>query len=137
MTFSTSRRRLLGGAAALTALAALPARAAAAPPFEARGVVSPPLWALLQRELLHAHTAACEAFFARYFDERGYLQAFIRWGANDGPDDAIENVNEWPHLHALGGSDRILELYKKAWEGHLHQYTEAKTVQVPLAREGM
>jgi hypothetical protein len=137
MNPTPSRRAFLGSAAGLAAAAALPARAAGAESLEARNTVSPPEWALLQRELLHAHTAACEAFFARYFDERGYLQAYIRWGANDGPDDAIENVNEWPHLHALGGSDRILELYKKAWEGHLRQYTEARTVQVPFAREGM
>lgn len=97
----------------------------------------PPEWALLERELFRANADACEEFFARYFDERGYLLAFVRWGSNDGPDDAIENVNEWPHLHALGGSDRILELYKKAWEGHLRQYTEAKTTHVPFAKDGM
>jgi hypothetical protein len=99
--------------------------------------MSPPEWALLQRELLSAHTAACEAFFDRYFDERGYFRCFERWGANDGPDDAIENVNGWAHLHALGGSDRILQLYRKAWEGHLRQYSEARTRDVPFAREGM
>ena len=38
----------------------------------------------------------------KYFDDRGYLQCFVRWGANDGPDDAFENFNRWPELHALG-----------------------------------
>ena len=33
----------------------------------------PPGWALLERELLRANTAACQEFLARYFDERGYL----------------------------------------------------------------
>ena len=28
-------------------------------------------------------------------------------------------------------------MYKLAWEGHLRQYTEARTVEVPFAREGM
>ena len=32
----------------------------------------------------------------------------MRWGANDGPDDAFENFNRWPELHALGASDEIL-----------------------------
>ena len=41
-------------------------------------------------------------FFDKYFDARGYLQCFVRWGANDGPDDAFENFNRWPELHALG-----------------------------------
>ncbi len=97
----------------------------------------PPPWALLERELLRAQTLACHEFFDRYFDERGYLICIPRWGGNDGPDDAIENLTGWPILHALGASDTILHMYKKAWEGHLRQYTEAKTVQVPLARDGM
>ena len=97
----------------------------------------PPPWALQQRELIRANTTACRQFFEKYFDDRGYLLCLERWGAADGPDDAIENVADWPILHALGASDEVLRMYKKAWEGHLKQFTEAKTVQVPLAREGM
>src|SRR6185436_15910631 len=51
--------------------------------------------------------------------------------------DAIENVNEWPLLHALGADDDVRLMVEKAWEGHLRQYTLAKTVEVPLARDGM
>ena len=40
-------------------------------------------------------------------------------------------------MHALGGSDDVLALIKKAWEGHLRQYTLAKTRDVPFARDGM
>ncbi|MEZ4729829.1 MAG: hypothetical protein R3E79_22075 [Caldilineaceae bacterium] len=58
-------------------------------------------------------------------------------GGNDGPDDAAENFLNWTMLYALGAPASVLEIYKKAWEGHLRQYTEAKTVEVPLAREGM
>jgi hypothetical protein len=97
----------------------------------------PPSWALLERELLRANTAACKEFFARYFDERGWLLCVERWGGDDGPDDAIENCTDWPILHALGAPDTILRLYKKAWEGHLRQYTLAKTVKVPFAKDGM
>jgi hypothetical protein len=97
----------------------------------------PPAWALLQRELLRANTAACKEFFARYFDERGWLLCVERWGGDDGPDDAIENCTDWPVLHALGAPDILLRMYKKAWEGHLRQYTLAKTVKVPFARDGM
>ena len=104
---------------------------------EATDPISPPHWALLERELLRAQATACEAFFARYFDERGYLKCIPRWGGDDGPDDAAENLLNWTLLHALGASDTVLELYKKGWEGHLRQYTEAKTVEVPMARDGM
>jgi hypothetical protein len=98
---------------------------------------SPPHWALLERQLISAQTAACEAFYERYFDERGYLLCVPRWGGDDGPDDAAENLLNWTMLHALGAPDRILQLYKCGWEGHLRQYTEAKTTEVPFARDGM
>jgi hypothetical protein len=99
--------------------------------------MSPPGWALLERELLRANVRACQEFYSRYFDDRGYLQCVERWGGDDGPDDAIENVNDWPVLYALGGSETVLTLFKKAWEGHLRQYTAAKTKDVPFARDGM
>jgi hypothetical protein len=99
--------------------------------------VAPPTWALLERELLRAQERACEEFFGRYFDDRGYLECVERWGGDDGPDDAIENVNDWPVLYALGASETILARFKKAWEGHLRQYTEARTTEVPFARDGM
>jgi hypothetical protein len=99
--------------------------------------MSPPAWALLERELLRANAAACREFSEHYFDERGYLRCIERWGGDDGPDDAIENCTDWPLLHALGAPDDVLGLYKKAWEGHLRQYTAAKTKEVPFARDGM
>ena len=99
--------------------------------------VSPPAWALLERHLLDENAKACHEFFDKYFDERGYLLCVVRWGGDDGPDDAIENCNDWPLLHALGANDDILSMYKKVWDGHLRQYTEAKTKVVPFARKGM
>ncbi len=99
--------------------------------------MNPPTWALLEREVLNAGSEACREFFHKYFDERGWLLCVERWGGDDGPDDAIENCNDWPILHALGAPDEIRTLYLKAWEGHLRQYTLAKTTQVPFARDGM
>jgi hypothetical protein len=134
-----SRRSFVLGTAAMCAYAtARPSAALAAQPvLEVTAPMDAPEWALLERQLLHAHTAACEAFFDRYFDQSGFLLCVPRWGGDDGPDDAIENVNDWPHIHALGGSDRIREMYRKAYEGHVRQYTMAKTTDVPFARDGM
>ena len=99
--------------------------------------MAPPAWAKLERQLLAENTPACREFFDKYYDRRGYLQAFLRWGANDGPDDAFENFNRWPELHALGGDDEILRTYLTAWEGMTRQYSEAKTTDVPAGRDGM
>jgi hypothetical protein len=32
-------------------------------------------------------------------------------------------------LHALGGPEEVLTLWRKGWEGHLKQYTEAHTIE--------
>src|SRR5438067_13931752 len=50
--------------------------------------VSPPAWALLERELLRANAPACGEFFERYLDQNGYLLCVERWGGDDGPGDA-------------------------------------------------
>src|SRR5262245_17613500 len=99
--------------------------------------LSPPAWALLERKLLEANATACREFFDKYFDERGWLLCVERWGGDDGPDDAIENCTDWPIVHALGGADDVLRMYKRAWEGHLRQFTLAKTTNAPSAKNGM
>lgn len=98
--------------------------------------MSPPSWALLQRQLLDENSKAVEAFAERYLDGRGYLRHTPRWGTLDGPDDAIETFYNWTLLHALGGSDSVLELYKKGLEGHLKQYGELRTELTTLASNG-
>ena len=62
-------------AIAVAIVSAAPLRLEAAQPATVRldRTVSPPEWALLERQLLVANTAACREFFGRYFDERGYL----------------------------------------------------------------
>ncbi len=97
----------------------------------------PPGWALLERELFKANVSACREYYARYFDSRGFLECVERWGGDDGPDDAIENLTDWPLLHMLGADDSVRDLYLTAWEGHLRQFTAAKTSQVEFARDGM
>ena len=132
----TNRRRLLAGTGVAALGFGVAGRAQAAP-LHIATPMEVPTWAVLQRELLRANAEACEVFYARYFDERGYFLHFERWGANDGPDDTIENVNDWPLLHALGGSDRVKAMYTQAWEGHLRQFTEAKTTEIEIGRQGM
>ena len=42
----------------------------------------------------------------------------------------------WTLLHALGGSDSVLQNYKKALEGHYKQYGELRTTLTKLAENG-
>ena len=98
--------------------------------------MSPPVWALLERELLKQSSLACDRFAGKYLDSRGYLAHTPRWGTLDGPDDAIETFYNWTLLHALGGSDSVLRNYKKALEGHLLQYKELRTVKTKIAENG-
>ncbi len=99
--------------------------------------MAPPAWALAERALLEANGDAAEEFAGKYLDDRGFLRCVERWGGNDGPDDAMENFQNWTLAYALGGDERVLDLYKKAWEGHLIQYTRAKAPSVDMARDGM
>lgn len=131
-----SRRTFLAASGALLAAPA----AFAGPPARPIRITSPmatPAWARLQRRLLAANMAACEAFYAKYVDANDALKVFVRWGANDGPDDAAEATNDWVTLHALGAPDRLLTLAQRFWDGHIRQYSAAKTVDVAIARQGM
>ncbi len=133
-----SRRAFLMGTAAACAAVIVPLPACAESVITIGAPMDPPEWALLQREVLHAHTAACVKFFRRYFNPAtGWLETTERFGGDDGPDDSIENVNDWPHAYALGGDDILKDMYTKAYEGHVRQYSAAKTVDVPIGRLGM
>lgn len=96
-----------------------------------------PGWAVLERQLLTDTIPAAKEYYAKFYDDRGYVQCFVRWGANDGGDDAFENFNRWPEFHAMGADDELLRLYMKANDGMIKQYTEAKTVETPAGRQGM
>jgi hypothetical protein len=99
--------------------------------------MAPPAWAVLERRILDASAPALVEFYKKYYDDRGYVQCVLRWGADDGPDDAFENFAGWPELHALGASDEVLRLYRKGHDGMIAQYTAARTTEVPAGRGGM
>ncbi|MBL8241318.1 MAG: hypothetical protein JNM66_28095 [Bryobacterales bacterium] len=98
--------------------------------------MAPPAWALLERELLKYNSLAVDEFAKKFMDERGYLAHTPRWGTLDGPDDAIETYWNWTLLHALGGSDTVLEHFNRGQEGHWRQYNELRTKLTALAANG-
>ncbi|MEX2300251.1 MAG: hypothetical protein WD733_04905 [Bryobacterales bacterium] len=111
--------------------------AASGPVISAERGMPPPAWALAERELLRAASLGAEAFYGKYVDEQGFLRCVERWGGNDGADDAMENFSSWTLLYALGADESVLDLYKKAWEGHLRQYTQARVPGIEMAENGM
>jgi len=124
----------------LVGVLALEAAAAPKPPAVVISIdttMEAPSWAVLERRVLDTSAPAMTEFYHKYYDDQGRVQCVLRWGADDGPDDAFENFAGWPEFHALGGSDETLRLYMKGLEGMLRQYTEAKTTQVPAGRRGM
>jgi hypothetical protein len=110
--------------------------AVAQDPIRITSPMSPPTWALLEREVLDASSNSVREFYDHFFDERGYLLHIPRWGALDGTDDAIENFKNWTILHALGASDEVLRLYKKGLEGTYRQYSEVTTTSTDVATQG-
>jgi len=99
-------------------------------PFEPKIIeinerMAPPSWALKERLLLQESAKAIGIFDQKYMTEEGYLKIHVRFGGADGPDDAGENFSTWPLLYSLGADDSGLQLYKKAWNGHIKQYSEA------------
>ncbi len=117
-------------------LLAVPALQGQTPTIAIDTPMPPPAWALMERALLDANSEAVERFAAKYIDDRGYLLHTPRWGTLDGPDDAIETYFNWTLLHALGGSNQVLDLYRKGLEGHLRQYGELRTELTELSRNG-
>jgi hypothetical protein len=96
-----------------------------------------PAWALAERALLAINAEGAKAYAKQYHDARGYLKTPERWGVSDGPDDAMENIRNWPIAHALGGPDALIEEWERAWEGHLQQFTNAKVPEVEAAKAGI
>ena len=137
----TARNRASKGVGRLTLLVGTIALTVGSLAAEVRIVIDtampPPAWALAERELLEANARGAKAFFHRYLDDRGYLLCVERWGGLDGPDDAMENFNNWPLAYALGAPESLLQVYKRAWEGHLRQYTEVKAPGIEMAENGM
>jgi len=97
----------------------------------------PPDWALAERALLRANAEAAREFYRKYVDDRGFFRCIERWGGNDGPDDTMETIHNWPLLYALGGSESVMQMFQKAWEGHLVQFTQAKAPGIEVAKNGM
>ena len=87
--------------------------------------MTPPHWALLERQLLEENTRFVKAFANKYINPiTGHFECEEHWGGSDGPDDVMENFYNWPLLYVLGAPKSTLDLFKFIWNGHINQYSE-------------
>jgi hypothetical protein len=96
-----------------------------------------PAWAIAERELIALNGEGAALWARKYLDNNGHLRGVANFGIEDGPDDAVESIRNWPLAHAVGGPESIIDLWDMAWEGHLDQYSKAKDPSTEIAREGM
>jgi hypothetical protein len=100
-------------------------------------VMPAPGWALAERELLRLNAQGVDLWAERYLDANGFVRGEPHYGIEDGPDDAVESIRNWPLAHALGGPESIIQQWHRAWEGHIEQYTIAKDPSTEIAKDGM
>lgn len=132
--------RRIGSFVSVVACSSLLSGAGAQPSSQPIVLATPmtaPAWALAQRALIDANSEGVETYATRFLDARGHLPAEPRWGVNDGPDDLMENIRNWPLAHAIGGADSIIDAWQKAWEGHLDQFSRAKIAALDITRDGI
>jgi len=88
--------------------------------------LEPPLWALLERRLIHELSASVQPYLEKYTRFDGSLI----WGGSgaqhgrDDVDDFYEAFYNWPLLYLLGGADSLLELSHRQWEAVTRQLTD-------------
>ena len=88
------------------------------------GLIDPPEWALLQRQLIDTANEAAEAFVDKYTRDDGTLIWRDEWPGMDGSDDPYEGFSSFPLFYALGGSERVHQLAHRQWEAITRQFTD-------------
>ncbi|MBO9600369.1 MAG: hypothetical protein J7559_21435, partial [Cohnella sp.] len=85
---------------------------------------SPPIWAILERELFVRMAEAVDVLIEKYVKSDGTLL----WPTNethsdiDGLDDTYESFHNWPLLYLLGGDDKFLRYSNRQFEAITKQF---------------
>ncbi len=90
-------------------------------------LITPPIWAVLERQLIDVMSQSVHSFLAKYTHPAGARQHELIWRdelpSRDGADDFYESFYNWPLLYLLGGSDDLLALGLRQWEAMTRQLT--------------
>jgi hypothetical protein len=99
----------------------------------------PPAWVAAERTLLESSGEIAQVYAASHFDAAGHAIRAVppAWGVGDGPDDIMGYIRSWPLAYIMGGPASLVDTYRRLWEGHLQQYTDAKVPEVEAAKDGI
>jgi hypothetical protein len=101
-------------------------------------LITPPTWAVLERELIDVMNRSVHTFLAKYTHADGPRQHELIWReelpGRDGADDFYESFYNWPLLYLLGGSDELLALGLRQWEATTRQLTRLGLVHKEYER---
>jgi len=86
--------------------------------------MAPPEWALLERQLIDTLNGAGVEFYNTYVEEDGSVEYKERYESGMNSSDDLYEAFKGFSLHtAMGGSDELSRLHRKAWEGITRQFT--------------
>ncbi|WP_127582526.1 hypothetical protein [Paenibacillus koleovorans] len=93
------------------------------------GLHSPPLWAIMQRQLIELMNDTMEVVLDKYVHPDGSL----KWPVSDAYqgigslDDTYESFHNWPLFYALGGADKFKASSFRQWEAITRQFEKVNT----------
>ena len=125
--------------AVAAAAPAAPAPAVPGTTIAIDNAMPPPAWVAAERTLLESSGEIAQVYAASHFDSAGHAIRTVppAWGAGDGPDDIIALTRDWPLAYIMGGPESLVDTYRRLWEGHLEQYTDAKVPEIDAAKDGI
>ena len=87
--------------------------------------MSPPAWAVKERELLALNSQAAELFDQAYVLPNGGINVVYEHGGGvEAPDDLLEYIHKLPLLYPLGADEVTWNLWWKVWQGSIKQCTK-------------
>lgn len=86
-------------------------------------MLNPPIWAVLERQLITTMDQCVEPFIAKYTRPDGALLWDDRQSARLRSDAFYESIHNWPLFSVLGGGNHVLPLAIRVWEGITRQLT--------------
>jgi len=97
--------------------------------------MTPPAWALAERELLDVDSQIAKEFDRVFLLPNGYADLhFSHGGGTQAPDDFFECMYKFPLVYALGGGEDLKNTFWKGWQGSLKQDAELGLFKNDMAK---